>query len=139
MLDLLAGFLTPRKTIITCFYNNSKNYYHKASSRRKQFVYEFQRYSRLKLIQPSFKIVIFRVYVYQKMEMSRATLACCSLAFVFIKVNLQRTSRIHEISQIRCPIRGREIRLTILVTSVGPALLKFHQKALSIIQNIEVQ
>ena len=29
------SFLTPRKTIITCFYN-SKNYYHKASSRRKQ-------------------------------------------------------------------------------------------------------
>ena len=25
-------FLTPWKTIITCFYNNSKNYYHKASS-----------------------------------------------------------------------------------------------------------
>ena len=30
-------FLPPQKTIITCFYNNSKNYYHKASSRRKQF------------------------------------------------------------------------------------------------------
>ena len=30
------SFLTPRKTIITCFYNNSKNYYHKASSRGKQ-------------------------------------------------------------------------------------------------------
>ena len=29
-------FLRPQKTIITCFYNNSKNYYHKASSRRKQ-------------------------------------------------------------------------------------------------------
>ena len=38
--------------------------------RVKEFVYEFQRYLRLKLIQPSFKIVIFRgrerLYVYTK-------------------------------------------------------------------------
>ena len=32
-------FLIPRKTIITCFYNNSKNLYHKASSRRKQNIF----------------------------------------------------------------------------------------------------
>ena len=54
-----------------------------------EFVYEFQRYLRLKLIQPHFQIVIFReherfyVLILSNMKMTRATCVCCSLAFVF--------------------------------------------------------
>ena len=71
--------------------------------RVEEFVNEFQRYLRLKLIQPSFQIVIFRnrerLYVYyRKWKWRVLRVHLVHLLLFFIEVNLQRALPIHKIS-----------------------------------------